>query len=192
MKVIDGETFIMAHVHIRIELHRGQPEVFPIKSQVNSRIVSHPNPNVRSAAHQLHKFDPNPSKLIWEKDNVRCEGYLNLGPNDQDVEYEFEMLETTDGMYYFNLRRFTEKVEFSLIKAPELEYEHMAFGGFPSLEPFKNGVLRAETWKTKNREPAMPNQGLILQWYPKKSRGSAPAGSRRRPAKVLQGKASGE
>jgi predicted phosphodiesterase len=164
-ETIDGELFIRAHFSIKIELYKGEAERFPIRSLVNQRIVSHPNPKVSKAAHKLIKLHPNPSDFVWNSDHVRWEGYLDLGPNDQDVEYDFEMLETTDGLYYFNLRRFTEKVEFNLIRAPELEYEDLPFGGFPSLESTNNKVLRLETWKTKKKEPAMPNQGLVLQWY---------------------------
>jgi predicted phosphodiesterase len=164
--IIDGELFIQARVRIKIKLYKGEAEQFPIRSLVNPRIASHTNPKVRAAAHQLRKFVPNPSALKWEKGNIQCEGYLNLGPNDQDIEYEFDMLETTDGLYYFNLRRFTERVRFNLIKDPYFEYEDLAFGGFPSLAKVSDEMFRADTWETN--EPAMPNQGLVVQWYPKR------------------------
>ena len=124
--------------------------------------MSHSNPEVKKRAYTLLKLIPAPTS--WESDGDLYKGFLTLGPNDQDVEYEFEMLETLDGLYYFNLRRFTENVESYLFKHKDLDYEDLPFGGFPSLKPFKNGVLRADTWKTN--EPAMPNQGLVLQWYP--------------------------
>lgn len=164
LETINGETFLKAHVHTIVKLRKGESEQFPIRSLVNRRIVSHPDPDVQSRAHKLLKLFPAPTS--WERDGSLYQGFLSLGPNDQDVEYEFEMLETTDGLYYFNLRRFTENVEFNLVKDPDLEYEDLPFGGFPSLEPTRNGVFRADTWKTK--EPAMPNQGLVLQWYPKR------------------------
>jgi hypothetical protein len=76
------------------------------------------------------------------------------------------MLETTDGLYYFNLRRFTEQVKFTLVKDPHFEYEDLPFGGFPSLKPVEDDMFRADTWKT--HDLAMPNQGLLVQWYPKR------------------------
>jgi len=163
LETIEGEQFLKAHVHITVKLRKGGLEHFPIRSLVNKRILFHQNPEISKRAHRLIKLTPAPS--AWENDGVQYKGVLDLGPNDQDVEYEFEMLEKTDGLYYFNLRRFTEKVVFNLFKDPNLDYEDLPFGGFPSLEPIKNGVSRAETWKTK--EPAMPNQGLVLQWYAK-------------------------
>ena len=129
---IDGELFIRATVRFTIELHPGDAERFPVRSLVNPRIVSHPNPKVRDAFHTLNTFTPNPSELKWSEDKKECEAHLDLGPNDRLVEYEFEMLETTDGLYYFNLRKFTDKVKFTLYKDPELEYEDLSFGGFPA------------------------------------------------------------
>jgi predicted phosphodiesterase len=164
-ETIDGELFIRAKFRFRIKLHPGDAERFPIKSLVNPRIVSHPNPNVRAAAHKLNRFIPNPSKLKWSDDKTQCEGYLDLAENDQNVEYEFEMLETTDGLYYFNLRKFTDEVRFTLIKDPLLEYEDLAFGGFPATKRGTDEMLNADIWETT--ELAMPNQGLLVQWYPR-------------------------
>jgi UDP-2,3-diacylglucosamine pyrophosphatase LpxH len=141
---IDGQTFIKARVRIRVELHPGDREQYPIKSLVNPRIVSHPNPNVRAAAHKLITLVPNSGPLKWDDDDVRCEGYLDLGPKDQNIEYDFEMLETTDGLYYFALRRFTEHMKFTLIKDPRFVYEDLSFGGFPAkknVSPTKCSML---------------------------------------------------
>jgi len=162
---IDGQMFIKARVRIRVELHPGDREQYPIKSLVNPRIVSHPNPNVRAAAHKLITLVPNSGPLKWDDDDVRCEGYLDLGPKDQNIEYDFEMLETTDGLYYFALRRFTEHMKFTLIKDPRFVYEDLSFGGFPAKKRVTDEMFNADIWETY--ELAMPNQGLLVQWYPK-------------------------
>jgi hypothetical protein len=164
---IDGEIFIRAHLKIEIKLYEGEPERFAIASLVNPRIVSHSNPKVRAEAHKLVNLSPRSDTLSWNEEGTRCEGYLDLKREAQDIEYEFEMLETVDGVYFFNVRRFTEKVEFTLGKAPELTYEHLAIGGFPALGRV-NQVLATDTWITAN-EPLVPNQGLLLQWYRKRS-----------------------
>jgi predicted phosphodiesterase len=164
---IDGEMFVRAYFKIKVDLYEGEPERYPISSLVNPRIVKHANPKVRQEAHKVHNLLPKSDGLVWNEDRTRCEGYLDLGRRDQEIEWDFEMLETTDGMYYFNILRFTEKVEFTLKKAPGFEYEDLPFGGFPRLESSNNRVLEAETWNTNKREPVMPNQGLILQWYQK-------------------------
>lgn len=156
--------FIKARVRIRVELHPGDREQYPIKSLVNPRIVSHPNPNVRAAAHKLITLVPNSGPLKWDDDDVRCEGYLDLGPKDQNIEYDFEMLETTDGLYYFALRRFTEHMKFTLIKDPRFVYEDLSFGGFPAKKRVTDEMFNADIWETY--ELAMPNQGLLVQWYP--------------------------
>lgn len=161
---IDGEPFIKAHVRIAIKLHPGDEEKFPVRSFINKRIKSHANQNVRNAGYKLIKLVPTPTEEDWKDDHMFV-GQCTLKPKDVDIQYEYEMLETMEGFYYFSLLRFTDKVEFTLIDEPMLEYEDRAFGGFPSLERAPDGLLKALKWETY--ELAMPNQGLMVQWYPK-------------------------
>jgi predicted phosphodiesterase len=165
LKPIGDEKFIKAIVRIAIKLHPGDLEDFPVKSLVNRRIVGHPNPDVRKEAYRLIKLSPPAIDGGKWKDGSTFEGTCQIGPKDTDIAYEYEMLETMEGFYYFSLRRFTENVAFTLIKEPTLEYEDMAFGGFPSLQSVNDKIFRADTWKTY--ELSMPNQGLLIQWYPK-------------------------
>jgi hypothetical protein len=168
-QTIDGETFIKCTGRIRIGLSRGDPERFPIKSLVNARIVAHPNPHVHANAFRLLNLTPNPSELLSSEDGVQYQAYLDLGPDEQDIEYKYEMLETTDGLYYFNLRRFTERVRFTLFTEPSLQYEYLSFGGFPAAVGQRladqNDPFSALIWETN--EAATPDQGFLVQWYPK-------------------------
>jgi predicted phosphodiesterase len=161
--VINGEAFVMAKIRIKITFHPGETERFPIASMVNTRIVSHPDPKVSEAAYTL--LTPKSDQPDWTRDGTRHEGYFEVGPNEQTIEYEYKMLETTDGLYYFNLRRFTDKVSFTLFKHPGLEYEDLPFGGFPSKQPVTDPYSKSDIWET--HELAMPNQGLLVQWYPR-------------------------
>jgi predicted phosphodiesterase len=169
---MEGERFIKAHVRFKLKLHPGELERFPIRSLVNKRIALHTNPNIRRSAYNLLKFVPSMTEEKWTDDRSEFEGYCEVGPDEQDLEYEYEMLETTDGFYYFNLRRFTERVVFSLIKDPNFEYEDLPFGGFPSKEPVNDRLLNVDDWVTDGL--SLPNQGLIIQWYPKPSQATEP------------------
>jgi hypothetical protein len=160
---IDGEPFVKAHVRITLTFHSGVAEFFKIESQVNQRIVSHPNPAVSSAAYKL--LNPEAGQPQWTPDSARGEGIFRLGQGEEVIRYEYEMLEMTDGVYLFNLRRFTDNVKFTLIKDPTLNYEDLAFGGFPAKQSIPDDMLNADIWVTT--ELAMPNQGVLVQWYPK-------------------------
>jgi hypothetical protein len=101
----------------------------------------------------------------WNDDHSEFDGHFDLTSDEQKIHYEYEMLETVEGVYYFNLRRFTEHVKFTLIKEQSLQYEDLPFGGFPSLRPVTDEIMSVDTWETHRL--ALPNQGILLQWYPK-------------------------
>jgi len=160
---IDGELFIKASVRIRMKFHAGNHEAFPIRTRINSRILSHPSQKVREFAYRLQE-NAVAGPLNWNSDGSQCELTFELSPEEKTIEYEYEMLEMVDGLYYFNLRRFTDHVIFTLMKEPYCEYEDLPFGGFPSKRPVIDRITNSDVWETD--KPSLPNQGLVLQWYP--------------------------
>ena len=159
---IGGELFIRAHRRIRAIINPGDPERSLISAGLNSRIAVHPNEAVRNNALRIIKIEPEPTCKTIDKEGLTS--YVDLGCEEQEMYFECENLETTDGVYMFSLLRFTEQLKFTWIKDPYFEYECLSFGGLPPLKPFEDTILKADVWET---ELSLPNQGFLVQWYPK-------------------------
>ncbi|MGY4465883.1 hypothetical protein ACVWWK_001565 [Bradyrhizobium sp. LB9.1b] len=81
------------------------------------------------------------------------------------------MLETGDGVWFFGLGRFIDRVEINIERAEGFDYEFKSMGGFPDLQPGPHGVLKYETLQSEGGH--LPGQGYMVQWYPRSNLSSA-------------------
>jgi predicted MPP superfamily phosphohydrolase len=156
--------FIEARIRMRFELYPGPEEEFDFKTIINKRIEGHPSKKIRDRAFSVIKMIPEPTtqKRITRSKN-RVAGTAKIAPETTIVEYEYQALETENGVWYFALGRFIDRVKILIKKAPGFDYEYLTLGGFPSLEPGPDGILSFETIESEGGH--LPGQGYLVQWY---------------------------
>jgi predicted phosphodiesterase len=161
---IDGCDYIEAHVRWQLTLYPGSPEPFHFRTLKNARVMASPSQAVRDRAYEFISLAPgNYDMKLEDEDSNRMSGYLQLEAEDREVTYEYKILECMDGTWYFNLRRFVDKVSFSFKRAPEVDYEYLSTGGFPEVKLREDGLLGIERMDSDYGH--LPDEGAIVQWY---------------------------
>jgi hypothetical protein len=165
-KIIGGEDFLEASIRYKLQLHPGEAETFTMRTITNKRITEHPSQDVRDQAFSVLSISPKPTGEL--KDDIRGHkilGTVELSGGSATIQYDYRMLETSFGCWFFSLGRFTDNVRFQFQRAEGYEYEFQPLGGFPDTEPNKDGLLKVEALETAGGH--LPGQGYMVQWYRK-------------------------
>ncbi|MEH2612216.1 metallophosphoesterase family protein [Bradyrhizobium sp. AZCC 1693] len=158
-------NFIEATVRYKIELYPGPEELFEFRTITNKRVENHPSKNIRDRAFSVIKMSPKPKAQKRDKVlNNRIAGAAQISSKTTVVEYQYQMLEMDNGVWYFALGRFIDHVKIFIEKAGGFEYEFQPVGGFPDLQPGPDGLLSFETVESDGGH--LPGQGYMVQWYP--------------------------
>lgn len=161
---IGGRRFIQATVRYVIQLHPGPAEDFIFETNINKRIEGHPVPEVRDRAFTPVKMSPNPTQPTpHAKNGHKIVGSVKLSVQSTTVEYHYRMLECEDGIWCFQIGRFTDNVKIQIRRAKGYEYEFMPMGGFPDRQPGPDGVFEFESLDSDGGH--LPGQGYMVQWY---------------------------
>lgn len=163
---IDGEEFLEATIRYMLELHPGKEENYTFRTITNKRIMAHASPAVRDRAFSVLSMVPEPTSEGQDgKGSRKILGDVELSSQAVKIKYEYSMLETTFGVWFFALGRFTDNVRFQFKRAEGYEYEFMPLGGFPNVEFDKDGLLNFEALESGGGH--LPGQGYMVQWYRK-------------------------
>jgi predicted phosphodiesterase len=163
---IDGRDFLEATVRYKLQLHPGDAEKYTFRTITNKRTMEDASQEVRERAFSVVSMVPKPASASKEGNaDHRILGSVDLSGKSATIEYHYRMLETNFGVWFFTLGRFTDKVRFQLMRAEGYEYEFMPLGGFPNLQPGKDGLLHFESLESEGGH--LPGQGYMVQWYRK-------------------------
>jgi predicted phosphodiesterase len=163
---IAGETFMKAHVTIKILLGSGTREAIMASTKVDRTIANHQTPEIQRQAFRLIKLlpkmqsrDNGPEKLHLH------EWYGELDEKAQTLHYEFETLDDVKGFWFFTIKRFTEKLTFRISPADEnlYEYDFIPIGGFPPIA-HQPGL---KCYEINPTDMILPDQGYLVAWKPR-------------------------
>jgi hypothetical protein len=163
---IDGEEFLEASIRYKLELHPGEAEKYIFRTITNKRITEHASEKVRNQAFSVMSMLPKPTEEVQDGNGSRkILGAVELSGTSAKILYEYRMLETSFGVWFFTLGRFTDNVRFQFKRAKDYEYEFLPLGGFPNIEFDKDGLLSFEALESDGGH--LPGQGYMVQWYRK-------------------------
>ncbi|GEM_PF-5892252 len=161
---ISGQTYIQATVRYRLDLYPGEKEEFRFAWIKNKRIAESSQEEVSRKAYEFISITPFAPRFEDDEENQNLKfGIVDLGTEEVSIEYEFRMLEQTDGVWYFSLNRFVDVVKIIIVKSPSVRYEHQSLGGFPPLKLIEDNILGVETMESNIGH--LPHQGVMVQWY---------------------------
>ena len=191
-ETVGGEPFIKQRVKIRLLLREGPAEDFLCSTEIDDMIVDHPNEEVRNRAYHKIRISAGMIRQNTAEDsNCVFKWGCKIDSREQWIEYEYEKLDLPSNYYFFQLSRFTDRVQLKLRPAAGYRYTYQAVGGFPSKEPIKDELLSIDTFETN--EMILPSQGYIIQWRPNHERSAKPKSvvrqKQRRPKEVGVGHA---
>lgn len=163
---VDDEEFLEANVRYKVQLHPGDAENYTFRTIANKRTAEHPSQNVRDRAFSVVAMHPEPTGEAKDDTGARkILGTVELSTTSVTIQYDYRMLETSFGVWYFMLGRFTDNVRFRFQRAEGYEYEFLPLGGFPNISPDKDGLFSFETLESEGAH--LPGQGYMVQWYRK-------------------------
>jgi hypothetical protein len=148
------------------DLYPGPAEQFCFGTITNKRTSELPSKAVREQAYKIISILPKPHAAAPTKQKASNKRIVSVTlPTDEaSLEYQYELLNCEDDIWFFSLKRFIDKVKIIIEKESGYEYEFLPLGGFPELHPGPDGILSYET--IESGAGHLPHQGYLVQWYP--------------------------
>ncbi len=180
---IGNEDFVEAHIKIKIRIGAGAPEPIEAMTRIDPSIAQHCDAKVRKRAYTTIDLLPTmtPVKGAAKEPHIFARKGV-LDSKEQLVLYEFKVLDRTHGFWFFTIKRFTEKIKFSIRKAKEYEYSTSPLGGFPGLTEVGDELLEVDT--SDLNEMSLPYQGYLIVWKPRQHTSRTKQSSRPKKARV--------
>src|SRR5262249_23062203 len=104
--VVDGRKFIRADVHYEMDIYAGNKEPFRFVTRANERVMKDASPAIRRQAFKAVRMSPTPGSVTRNENQIV--GEVTLSPQATRIHYHYRILESEDGMWYFQLKRFAD------------------------------------------------------------------------------------
>ena len=176
--VIDHQPFSKLLIRYTLTLGDGAEEEFEIHTSASLRVLAQASEKVRAQAYELIELKPFFTDVSGVDDfnhEVRrelAEGKGNLlkrtfkiTPEIREVSYTYAVLDMPEGVWTFQLGRFSEGLSFSFRGSGQHEYETGALGGLRPAELKEDEFF--ERYVMEIPMMCLPMQGYLFQWYPK-------------------------
>jgi predicted phosphodiesterase len=165
----DGARVVRQEIYHKVELADGEPETFTaeVKLSGNNWVVCPATrPDAGDPPDDLSFFKLNRQRVdAFEVQKNKISYAIELGGGKATIEYRYVLRMSTDDFFVLLLKRFTKHFRLIVEKDSELTYEFVKLGDIPARQQYV--FSNTSDWYETSGELCRPEQGFIIQWYPR-------------------------
>jgi predicted phosphodiesterase len=161
-----GEIELVRHeVRYQIRVAEGLPDRFGISTEADCQVVQLAeagNTNVTPLV--VHHFRVNGAACQPAQKTSNTVLYsLDLPNTNTHIDYKYTLYLRPDGVYLFNMTRFTHGFKLRFQRDSQLAYDFTPIGGFPQTVPQRNEMFEIDEMQVSDL--CHPDQGYLIQWF---------------------------